>query len=145
MSAEKGYDWGWPDTPQHGDDQKKAYQGVKRPNDTSLEKLEEEIKSDEPTPMTLDSIGLCWADTCEPLRGLILDDVSSLVTSATSPEIFDEHVMSIKFDSSKTAISEKVQLCDQEVMLWKPTEAVDDTTLTPLSPELTFEGMKEEG
>ena len=133
-----------PDTPQHGDDQKKAYQGVKRPNDTSLEKLEEEIKSDEPTPMTLDSIGLCWADTCEPLRGLILDDVSSLVTSATSPEIFDEFVMSIRFDSSKTAISEKVQLCDQEVMLWKPTEAVDDTSLTPLNPELTFEGMKEE-
>ena len=28
--------------------------------------------------------------------------------------------------------------------LWHPTEAVDDTTLIPLDPSLTVEGMREE-
>ena len=134
-----------PEVPSHGDDQRREYQGTKRSSDTSLEKLEEEIKNEEPqVPMTLDSIGLSWVDTCEPLHGLVFDDVVSLVTPATSPDVFDETVTSIKFDSSQTATSEEVQLCGSKVLLWKPSEAVDDTTLTLLNTELTYAGMKEE-
>ena len=125
--------------------QRREYQGTKRSSDTSLEKLEEEIKNEEPqVPMTLDSIGLSWVDTCEPLHGLVFDDVVSLVTPATSPDVFDETVTSIKFDSSQTATSEEIQLCGSKVLLWKPSEAVDDTTLTLLNTELTYAGMKEE-
>ena len=40
--------------------------------------------------------------------------------------------------------SERIKLCNKEVLLWHPTEAVDDTTLIPLDPLLTVEGMREE-
>lgn len=133
-----------PKVPEHGEDQKRAYQGTKRSSETSLERLEEEIKSEEPVPLTIDSIGLSWVDTCEPLHGLVFDDVSSLVTPATSEDVFDERVTSIKFDASQTATSEEVKLCGTSVLLWRPTEAVDDTTLTKLDTDLTYLGMKEE-
>ena len=131
--------------PMDGSDQAEEFRGSKRASETELEKLEEEIKSEvEPEIRTLDSIGLCWLDTGEPLMGLTLHDVGSLATSATGPEMFHVDVTSIKFEAGLTHVSEKIWLCGTEVRLWKPTEAVDDATLTPLNPALTYEGMKEE-
>ena len=138
-------DSGGVDVPKTGSEQAEEFRGSKRASETELEKLEEEIKEEvEPEIRTLDSIGLCWLDTCEPLMGLTLHDVGSLATSATGPEMFHVDVTSIKFEAGLTRVSEKIWLCDTEVRLWKPTEAVDDTTLTPLNPGLTYEGMKEE-
>ena len=138
-------DSGGVDVPKTGSEQAEEFRGSKRASETGLERLEEEIKEEvEPEIRTLDSIGLCWLDTCEPLMGLTLHDVGSLATSATGPEMFHVDVTSIKFEAGVTHVSEKIWLCDTEVRLWKPTEAVDDTTLTPLNPDLTYEGMKEE-
>ena len=134
------------ETSRDGQGQAEAFRGSKRTSETGLERLEEEIKAEvEPEVMTIDSIGLwCWLDTCEPLQGLTLHDVGSLATSATCPEMFHVDVTSIKFEAGSSHDSEKIWLCDTEVRLWKPSEAVDDTTLTPLDPKLTYEGMKEE-
>ena len=130
---------------QDGQGQAEAFRGSKRASETGLERLEEEIKSEvEPEVMTIDSIGLCWLDNCEPLQGLTLHDVGSLATSATCPEMFHVDVTSIKFEAGSVHDSEKIWLCDTEVRLWRPSEAVDDTTLTPLDSKLTYEGMKEE-
>ena len=130
---------------QDGQGQAEAFRGSKRASETGLERLEEEIKSEvEPEVMTIDSIGLCWLDNCEPLQGLTLHDVGSLSTSATCPEMFHVDVTSIKFEAGLVHDSEKIRFCDTEVRLWRPSEAVDDTTLTPLDSKLTYEGMKEE-
>ena len=125
-------DSGGVDVPKTGSEQAEEFRGSKRASETGLEKLEEEIKEEvEPEIRTLDSIGLCWLDTCEPLMGLTLHDVGSLATSATGPEMFHVDVTSIKFEAGLAHVSEKIWLCGTEVRLWKPTEAVDDTTLTP--------------
>ncbi len=130
--------------PKDGSDQASDFRGSKRARNTDVEKLEEEVRAEVEPAMGIDSIGMCWLDTCGPILGLTLHDVGSLATSATCPEMFHNDVTSIKFVAGAMHVSEKIWLCDKGVRLWKPKEAVDDTTLTPLDASLAFEGMKEE-
>eukprot|EP00434_Breviolum_minutum_P037835 symbB.v1.2.033549.t1/scaffold4184.1/size56758/3 len=120
------------------------FQGQKRQSDTSLEKLEEDLKAEveDMEVETLSSLGFLWLDNSEPV---VIPDENEFDyrSPATSPLMFDECVSSIKFHGNDVK-SERIKLCNKEVLLWHPTEAVDDTTLIPLDPALTVEGMREE-
>ena len=120
------------------------FQGQKRQSDTSLEKLEEGLKAEveDMEVETLSSLGLLWLDNSEPV---VIPDENEFDyrSPATSPLMFDECVSSIKFHGNDVK-SERIKLCNKEVLLWHPAEAVDDTTLIPLDPSLTVEGMREE-
>ena len=63
---------------------------------------------------------------------------------ATSPELFDAELNSIKFAQGKDHQCVKVKLGGSEVLLWKPDEVIDDSSLMQLDVDLGFEGMKEE-
>ena len=63
---------------------------------------------------------------------------------ATSPELFDNELNSIKFAHGKDHQCVKVKLGGSEVLLWKPDEVIDDSSLMQLDVDLGFEGMKEE-
>ena len=63
---------------------------------------------------------------------------------ATSPELFDNELNSIKFAHGKDHKCVKVKLGGSEVLLWKPDEVIDDSSLMQLDVDLGFEGMKEE-
>ena len=63
---------------------------------------------------------------------------------ATSAELFDPELNSIRFTAGKTHSCVKVKLGGTEVLLWRPDEVIDDTTLMQLNPEQGFEGMREE-
>ena len=127
-----------------GEAQRLEFQGQKRQSDTSLEKLEEDLKGEveDMEVETLSSLGFLWLDNYEPV---VIPDENEFDyrLPATSPLMFDECVSSIKFHGSEVK-SERIKLCNKEVLLWHPTETVDDTTLIPLDPSLTVEGMREE-
>ena len=91
---------------------------------------------------TLSSLGFLWLENSEPV---VVPDENEFDyrSPATSPLMFDECVSSIKFHGNDVK-SERIKLCNKEVLSWHPTEAVDDTTLIPLDPALTVEGMREE-
>ena len=121
-----------------GDAQKSEFQGQKRSSDTSLERLEQDLKGEtEDMDVDVSSLGLCWLDSAEPVVVPCGGDFDYR-TPATSPLMFDECVSSIKF-AGNDAKSERIKLCDKEVLLWHPIEAVDDTTLIPLDPALTVD------
>ena len=63
---------------------------------------------------------------------------------ATAPELFDAELNSIKFAQGKDHTCVKVKLGGSEVLLWKPDEVIDDSSLMQLDVDLGFEGMKEE-
>ena len=119
-----------------GEAQKSEFQGRKRQSDTSLEKLEKDLKG-EGEDMEVDH-DLFSLGSVVPVEGDF-----ECRTPATSPLMFDECVAPIKFHGND-AKSERIKLCNKEVLLWHPSEAVDDTTLIPLDPQLTVEGMREE-
>ena len=127
-----------------GEAQRLEFQGQKRQSDTSLEKLEEDLKAEveDMEVETLSSLGFLWLDNSEPV---VIPDENEFDyrSPATSPLMFDECLSSIKFHGNDVK-SERIKLCNKEVLLWHPTEAVDDTTLIPLDPALTVEGMREE-
>ena len=115
----------------------------KRGSDVSVERLEEEIKQDtEPDCVDISSLvdGLWWHDQCCPMNGCL----SLGLMPATGPDFFEAEVASTKFRHGESAGSEIVNLCGKDVLLWKPLEAVDDSTLVALDPDLTVTGMREE-
>ena len=56
----------------------------------------------------------------------------------------DAELNSIKFAQGKDHKCVKVKLGGSEVLLWKPDEVADDSSLMQLDVDLGFEGMKEE-
>ena len=129
-----------------GEAKKSEFQGHKRQSDSSLERLEEDLKGEVVDDMEVDqelfSFGFCWVDNSDPVVVSVEGDFECR-TPATSPLMFDECVASIKFHGND-AKSERMKLCNKGVLLWHPSEAVDDTTLIPLDPKLTVEGMRKE-
>ena len=63
---------------------------------------------------------------------------------ATGPDMFDGSTSSIQFHGNDGHQSEAMQLGGSTVLLWKPDEVIDDSTLATLDAKLGFEGMKEE-
>ena len=67
------------------------------------------------------------------------------ITQVTGPEFYDPGLESIKFEGPPMKhASTEMQLGGQRVLVWKPTGAVDDTTLAVLDTELAYKGMLEE-
>ena len=83
-----------------------------------------------------------WEATVEPVTTVVdLNEFSSL--PATSPHVLVENLGSIRYDSGV----EHERLCETyttKVLIWKPTEAIDDSTLSVVNHDQGFEGMCEE-
>ncbi len=93
-----------------GEAQKSEFQGRKRQSDTSLEKLEKDLKG-EGEDMEVDH-DLFSLGSVVPVEGDF-----ECRTPATSPLMFDECVAPIKFHGND-AKSERIKLCNKEVLLW---------------------------
>ena len=121
---------------------------TKRTRSTDDEEIERNLKRERQDALVEDrgadiSMGLFWEDTTEPVTTAYeLSELSTL--PATKPEVVIENLGSIRYDSDGAHRSEKVHLGGSDLLIWKPSEAIDDSTLGLVDPELTFEGMKEE-
>ncbi|CAE6933000.1 unnamed protein product [Symbiodinium sp. CCMP2592] len=113
--------------------------GVKRMSDVEVVDLENEIRDSGPSvPRMIE--GIMWAsDAHEPV---VLNEV------VTRPEVFDEGINSIRYESSSGNAAkpkfESVPLGGTRVHLWCPDGGIDDSTLEELPGDLVFAGMKEE-
>ena len=63
---------------------------------------------------------------------------------AGNPELFDDELNSIEFMPERDHTCVKVKLGGSNVLVWKPDEVIDDSSLMQLNADLGFEGMKEE-
>ena len=121
---------------------------TKRTRSMDDEEIERNLKRERQDALVEDrgadiSMGLFWEDTTEPVTTAYeLSELSTL--PATKPEVVIENLGSIRYDSDGAHRSEKVHLGGSDLLIWKPSEAIDDSTLGLVDPELTFEGMKEE-
>ena len=121
---------------------------TKRARNSDDEEIERNLKRERQDALLEDrgedvSMGLFWEDTTEPVTTAYeLSELS--VLPATKPEVVIENLGSIRYDSGGEHRSEKIHLGGSDLMIWKPSEAIDDSTLGLVDPGLTFEGMKEE-
>ena len=121
--------------------------GVKRDAERSVEDLEAEMEADRMSgtqePMTIDLFFM--DDACHALGPVAWClEQGPENARATGPELFDVELNSIKFAQGKDHKCVKVKLGGSEVLLWKPDEVIDDSSLMQLDVDLGFEGMKEE-
>ena len=61
---------------------------------------------------------------------------------ATGPALFDDELNSIKFLPERDHTCMKVRLGGTNVLVWKPDEVIDDSSLMQLNADLGFEGMR---
>ena len=118
---------------------------TKREAEQPVEDLEAEMERERASgqPMTLDlllmddasqSVGpVLWSLEAGPERAV-----------ATRPELFDDELNSIKFMPERDHTCVKVKLGGTNVLVWKPDEVIDDSSLMQLNADLGFEGVKEE-
>ena len=121
---------------------------TKRTRDPSSDEVETQIKrerKDEVFEIFGEnmSLGMFWETTAEPVT-TILDLNELTFLPATEPGLLLENLSSIKFDSGVEHESTEVSLCGTRVLIWKPTEAIDDSTLAVVNHEQCFVGMCEE-
>ena len=88
-------------------------------------------------------LGLFWEDTVEPLD-TVLQLHCLFRVSATNPTVLVESLSSIKFEPGVDHENRLVELGKGKVLVWKPTTAVDDSTLAEVDVDLCFEGMVDE-
>ena len=103
--------------------------GVKREAEQSVQDLEDEMAAERAAgtqePMTLDLFHMdnaCHA--LGPVAWCLEQGPEN--ARATSPELFDAELNSIKFAHGKDHQRVKVKLGGSEVLLWKPDEVIDD-------------------
>ena len=121
--------------------------GMKREAEQSVQDLEDEMAAERASgtqvPMTLDLFVM--DDACHALGPVAWSlEQGPENARATAPELFDAELNSIKFAQGKDHTCVKVKLGGSEVLLWKPDEVIDDSSLMQLDVDLGFEGMKEE-
>ena len=63
---------------------------------------------------------------------------------ATGPNLLVENLTSIRYDSSMDHVKQEVTLGFGKVLVWCPTEAIDDSTLAQVNVEQCFAGMCDE-
>ena len=112
-----------------------------------MQDLEDEMAAERAdgtqVPMTLDLFVM--DDACHALGPVAWSlEQGPENARATAPELFDAELNSIKFAQGKDHTCVKVKLGGSEVLLWKPDEVIDDSSLMQLDVDLGFEGMKEE-
>ena len=124
------------------------YRGrLKRSAETSTSELEKEIK--ETSEEIVDSLlltGMCWSDSGLPVLAEVGYDLGAPASFsfATGPEMFEESMSAIQFHGKEGHQSKSLELGGSVVLLWKPDEVIDDSTLGSLDPNLGFLGMEEE-
>ena len=118
---------------------------TKREAEQPVEELEAEMERERASgqPMTLDL--LLMNDACQSLGPVLWSiEAGPERPVATSPELFDDELNSIKFMPERDHTCTKVKLGGSDVLVWKPDEVIDDSSLMQLNADLGFEGMKEE-
>ena len=89
------------------------------------------------------NLGMFWEAIVEPVTTVVeLNEFSSL--PATAPHVLMENLGSIRYDSGVEHESTLRDLCGTKELIWKPTEAIDDSTLSVVNHDQCFEGMCEE-
>ena len=118
----------------------------KRPSDVPTEQLEREMNEEVENRMDALETGLYWSDSGQPVLSSLVWSLDGPVVGmpATGPDMFDGSTSSIQFHGNDGHQSEAMQLGGSTVLLWKPDEVIDDSTLATLDAKLGFEGMKEE-
>ena len=118
----------------------------KRPSAVPTEQLEREMNEEVENRMDALETGLYWSDSGQPVLSSMVWSLDGPVIGmpATGPDMFDGSTSSIQFHGKDGHQSEAMQLGGSTVLLWKPDEVIDDSTLATLDAKLGFEGMKEE-
>ena len=123
------------------------HERTKRTAETSVEDLEGEIRQERIemlSELLADSdLGLCWIEDSSPVLNII-EINECCFTPISCPDMFDFAVSSIRFESHDGHENVQVKLGGGNVLIWKPDEAIDDSTLALVDCDLCFEGMREE-
>lgn len=100
---------------------------------------------DEADDVLLDdnALGLFWEETTDPVF-TISQIVHMPTLPATGPNMLVESLTSIRYDSSLDHVKQEVTLGFGKVLVWRPTEAIDDSTLAQVNVEQCFAGMCDE-
>ena len=112
------------------------------------EVMDREIKKDRLNALlelhgNLGNLGMFWQETIDEVYNPIeMNELGR--TPATSPNMYLENVSSIRYDTETAHVGHTMKLGGGDVKVWKPTEAVDDSTLALVDVQQCFEGMKEE-
>ena len=114
----------------------------KRRPEVETERLEREIEESRADRMveTVMELDLCWSADASPVCEILHEPSGLKSAPATAPEFFDPSIESIKFEHGEHEHVKRT-LGGRTVLVWKPTSAVDDTTLQLLDRDLTFKGM----
>ena len=110
--------------------------------------MDREIKKDRLNALLelhgdLGNLGMFWQETIDEVYNPIeMNELGR--TPATSPNMYLENVSSIRYDTETAHVGHTMKLGGGDVKVWKPTEAVDDSTLALVDVQQCFEGMKEE-
>ena len=117
---------------------------TKRKHDGEMDDVEKEVKRERVVEVENDpQLGLFWEDTVEPLD-TVLQVHCLFRVAATKPTVLVESLSSIKFEPGVDHRSRVVELGRGKVLVWKPSTAVDDSTLAEVDVDLCFEGMVDE-
>ena len=117
---------------------------TKRKHDGEMEDVEKEAKRERVVEVeNHPQLGLFWEDTVEPLD-TVLQVHCLFRVAATKPTVLVESLSSIKFEPGVDHQSRLVELGRGKVLVWKPSTAVDDSTLAEVDVDLCFEGMVDE-
>ena len=109
-----------------------------------VDDVERELKRERLDELLEDSsLGLFWEETVDPV--FTISQLVHLPTlPATSPGMLVENLTSIRYDASVEHGHQEVALGQGKVLVWRPTEAIDDSTLAQVDTEQCFDGMCEE-
>ena len=109
-----------------------------------VDDVERELKRERLDELLEDSsLGLFWEDTVDPV--FTISQLVHLPTlPATSPGMLVENLTSIRYDASVEHGHQEVALGQGKALVWRPTEAIDDSTLAQVDTEQCFDGMCEE-
>ena len=113
-------------------------------SDGEVEDIERDLKRERLDELLNDSsLGLFWEETADPV--FTISQVVHLPTlPATPPGMLIENLTSIRYDASMEHGHQEVTLGQGKVLVWRPTEAIDDSTLAQVDTEQCFVGMCEE-
>ena len=116
----------------------------KRRHDDEADDVERELKRERLDELLDDNaLGLFWEETTDPVF-TISQIVHMPTLPATGPNMLVENLTSIRYDSSLDHVKQEVTWGLGKVLVWRPTEAIDDSTLAQVNVEQCFAGMCDE-
>lgn len=122
------------------------FKGRKRLPDVDVKDLEEELREEraQVVPRTLDLFLMDEASTeVDPLDATL--ELGLMRCSATNGDVYDPTFNSVAFTPGSSGHQcVRVELGKSQVLVWKPDEIIDDSSLLQLDVDLGFLGMQEE-